>query len=391
MAITINPTAAALFGAAGGLLQGSGYRPYPVSTGEALSGGFRGFLQGYGMGQQFLERQQQQDMLRRQQEALQQLPGIVQTPEGEPASLGAIGRGLIGLEDPRFVRTGISALIADQQQQAAIEAARIKAAADRAKAKDFDMTAAHSNTLYKGAASIYGGVFDELGNLRALDPSVHGAVQGLWTTASEIFNANRGKMSHAKALTQAANLLRRQGVNVPEIPGRFQIPTGPAGVAPLPGAAAPAALPGATPTPGGDLLFQQASAAIARGADPQRVAQTFVDQGGDPGLLAQLGLSAPRTEPSVEQELPKTFKDSLKQEIAQERTQERKWFDANVRRLMRPEGKSTGLPFTTHQPMTKDEAAKAIQRLQININHLSAAQRLQANQAIERLSRFLRE
>ena len=61
---------------------------------------------------------------------------------------------------------------------------------------------ADESLMYRQAAELMGGMFDEAGNLRALDPEVRPKVQAIATRASEIFK--QGGVTRSQAVTMAA-------------------------------------------------------------------------------------------------------------------------------------------------------------------------------------------
>lgn len=71
------------------------------------------------------------------------------------------------------------------------------------------LESADSNAIYRQAAELFGGVFDQAGNLQGLDPNTRSKVQEVATRASKYFG---GGMSHAEAVKKAAQEL---GVTFP--------------------------------------------------------------------------------------------------------------------------------------------------------------------------------
>lgn len=64
------------------------------------------------------------------------------------------------------------------------------------------LKSADESLMYRQAAELMGGMFDEAGNLRALDPEVRPKVQQIATRASELFK--QGGITRSQAVTMAA-------------------------------------------------------------------------------------------------------------------------------------------------------------------------------------------
>lgn len=69
--------------------------------------------------------------------------------------------------------------------------------------------ASDESLMYKQAAELLGGIFDQQGNLQNLDPNVRSNVQAITSEAARLFDA--GGISRSDAVTQAA---RKQGVDI---------------------------------------------------------------------------------------------------------------------------------------------------------------------------------
>lgn len=65
-----------------------------------------------------------------------------------------------------------------------------------------DVKSTDESLMYRQAAELMGGMFDEAGNLRALDPEVRPKVQAIATRASELFK--QGGITRSQAVTMAA-------------------------------------------------------------------------------------------------------------------------------------------------------------------------------------------
>ncbi len=71
------------------------------------------------------------------------------------------------------------------------------------------------NLIYKQTVELLGGLFDDQGNVQALDPKLRGKVQGITTEAANIFR--QGKITRSEAVKRAA---QKYGVDVQEVLGQ---------------------------------------------------------------------------------------------------------------------------------------------------------------------------
>lgn len=135
------------------------------------------------------------------------------------------------------------------------ESNRLRAIRDKGGAAE--IKAADTNALYKQAAGLFGGTFDDQGNLIALDPKVRGKVADLAARSEAYFMKDR-KVGYAGAVKKAA-----QEMGIME------------GAAPTPTPGASGAQPAGVPARPQNLddasLLRQADEAIAAGADPKAI------------------------------------------------------------------------------------------------------------------------
>ena len=81
----------------------------------------------------------------------------------------------------------------------------------KADGKDGSLKSADESLMYRQAAELLGGVFDDKGNLQGLDPTIRGKVQAIATEAAKLYQ--KGGMSRSEAVTKAAD---KMGVKVPQ-------------------------------------------------------------------------------------------------------------------------------------------------------------------------------
>lgn len=70
------------------------------------------------------------------------------------------------------------------------------------------LKSADESLMYRQAAELMGGMFDESGNLRALDPEVRPKVQAIATRATEIFS--KGGVTRSRAVSLAKEQIERE-------------------------------------------------------------------------------------------------------------------------------------------------------------------------------------
>lgn len=102
------------------------------------------------------------------------------------------------LENPKAIQVGDEDIV----YQRGKEIARGKRPAKKTGTGEGGLKSADESLMYRQAAELMGGMFDEAGNLRALDPEVRPKVQAIATRASEIFK--QGGVTRSQAVTMAA-------------------------------------------------------------------------------------------------------------------------------------------------------------------------------------------
>ncbi len=212
-----------------------------------------------------------------------------------------------------------------------------------------EIKAADTNALYRQAAGLFGGTFDDQGNLIALDPKVRGKVADLAARAEAHFMKNRG-MGYAGAVKKAAQELgiMEGGTPNPAQPGQPAIDA--------------ASKPGARPAGVSDDELR------AR-------AQRFVDAGGDPAAaqkrLKDWGVA---TDAAPAKGAPKSVTDQVK---------ESRWFNNNKQRYL-----SLAKPWKPGMPRTmikKEEAITAATRIAALMPTLSGKEAEEAQAALNAL------
>lgn len=73
---------------------------------------------------------------------------------------------------------------------------------------------ADESLIYRQAAELMGGVFDQQGNLQNLDPDTRGKVQAIATEGARIYQQSGGKITRSEAATQAA---RKLGIKISDL------------------------------------------------------------------------------------------------------------------------------------------------------------------------------
>ena len=102
------------------------------------------------------------------------------------------------LENPKAIQVGDEDIV----YQRGKEIARGKRPTKKTGTGEGGVKSADESLMYRQAAELMGGMFDEAGNLRALDPEVRPKVQAIATRASEIFK--QGGVTRSQAVTMAA-------------------------------------------------------------------------------------------------------------------------------------------------------------------------------------------
>ena len=102
------------------------------------------------------------------------------------------------LENPKAVQVGGE----DVVYKGGREVERAKRPVKTSGTGEGGVKSADESLMYRQAAELMGGMFDEAGNLRALDPAVRPKVQQIATRASELFK--QGGITRSQAVTMAA-------------------------------------------------------------------------------------------------------------------------------------------------------------------------------------------
>ncbi len=102
------------------------------------------------------------------------------------------------LENPKAVQVGGE----DVVYKGGREVERAKRPVKTSGTGEGGVKSADESLMYRQAAELMGGMFDEAGNLRALDPAVRPKVQQIATRASELFK--QGGITKSQAVTMAA-------------------------------------------------------------------------------------------------------------------------------------------------------------------------------------------
>ena len=102
------------------------------------------------------------------------------------------------LENPKAIQVGGEDIV----YQRGKEIARGKRPVKKPGTGEGGVKSADESLMYRQAAELMGGMFDDAGNLRALDPEVRPKVQAIATRASEIFK--QGGVTRSQAVTMAA-------------------------------------------------------------------------------------------------------------------------------------------------------------------------------------------
>ena len=102
------------------------------------------------------------------------------------------------LENPKAIQVGDEDIV----YQRGKEIARGKRPVKKSGTGEGGVKSADESLMYRQAAELMGGMFDEAGNLRALDPEVRPKVQQIATRASELFK--QGGITRSQAVTMAA-------------------------------------------------------------------------------------------------------------------------------------------------------------------------------------------
>lgn len=108
------------------------------------------------------------------------------------------------LENPKAIKLGGEDVIYQQGR----EIARAKTPEKQTGYKGGELKSADESLMYRQAAELMGGMFDESGNLRALDPSIRPKVQQIATRATELFQ--QGGITRSQAVTMAAKEIDSQ-------------------------------------------------------------------------------------------------------------------------------------------------------------------------------------
>lgn len=109
------------------------------------------------------------------------------------------------LENPKAIRLGDQDVVYKQGREIG-RATRKEPKASGSNA--LNVKSADESLMYRQAAELMGGMFDDKGNLRALDPSIRPKVQQIATRATELFQ--QGGMTRSQAVTQAAEEVQNQ-------------------------------------------------------------------------------------------------------------------------------------------------------------------------------------
>ncbi|ABV74290.1 hypothetical protein BA3_0005 [Thalassomonas phage BA3] len=112
------------------------------------------------------------------------------------------------LENPKAIQVGDEDIV----YQRGKEITRGKRPTKKTGTGESGVKSADESLIYRQAAELMGGMFDEAGNLRVLDPEVRPKVQAIATRASEIFK--QGGVTRSQAVTMAAEEV--EGQQTPE-------------------------------------------------------------------------------------------------------------------------------------------------------------------------------
>lgn len=105
------------------------------------------------------------------------------------------------LENPKLIKVGGEDVVYQRGRE--IERAN-QPQKQTGSSGDGGIKSADESLMYRQAAELLGGMFDDAGNLRAMDPEVRPKVQAIATEASKIFKA--GGVTRGEAVQQAAKL-----------------------------------------------------------------------------------------------------------------------------------------------------------------------------------------
>lgn len=102
------------------------------------------------------------------------------------------------LENPKAIQVGGEDVVYKQGREIERKTRPVK----ETPSKTNELKSADESLMYRQAAELMGGMFDESGNLRALDPSIRPKVQQIATRATELFQ--QGGITRSQAVTRAA-------------------------------------------------------------------------------------------------------------------------------------------------------------------------------------------
>lgn len=128
------------------------------------------------------------------------------------------------LQNPKAVQVGNEDIL----YQGGREIARGERPKKETAGQDNAVKSADESLMYRQAAERMGGVFDEAGNLRALDPQVREKIQAITTEASRIYG--RGGVTRSEAVTMAYDIVDKgqgqQNMLAPKAPTNANDPLG---------------------------------------------------------------------------------------------------------------------------------------------------------------------
>lgn len=110
------------------------------------------------------------------------------------------------LENPKLIKIGDQ----DVTYQRGRELERRTQPAKQANAASDSLKSADESLMYRQAAQLFGGTFDQSGNLINLDPTVRPKIQEIATIASELFKA--GGVTRSQAVSQAAKQVEQNNM-----------------------------------------------------------------------------------------------------------------------------------------------------------------------------------
>lgn len=87
-------------------------------------------------------------------------------------------------------------------------------AKEKARSEGGSVKSADESLIYRQAAELLGGLFDQQGNLQNLDPDTRSKVQAIATEGAKIYAASNGSITRSEAATMAA---RKLGIKIKDL------------------------------------------------------------------------------------------------------------------------------------------------------------------------------